>query len=171
MRAAIAVERVHGHHAFEHARPQLLAMGRAASYVGEGELARVAKICHNVWLGALTQSLAEVTVLAEKAGLTRQAFLGFLNESALGSTYTRVKAPHWVALDFAATFTPPLMRKDMDLGLSLARELETPMPLASMTREMIQSQINQGFVDVDFSTLLVLQARAAGLELKPESTS
>jgi 3-hydroxyisobutyrate dehydrogenase-like beta-hydroxyacid dehydrogenase len=122
-----------------------------------------------VWLGALTQSLAEVTVLAEKAGLTRKAFLEFLNASALGSTYTRVKAPHWVALDFTATFTPPLMRKDMDLGLALARKLDAPMALAAMTREIIQSQINQGYLTEDFSTLLLLQARAAGLDIKPES--
>ena len=155
--------------AFDRVQPLLLQMGRNATYVGDAELARIAKICHNVWLGALTQSLAEVTVLAEKAGLTRKAFLEFLNASALGSTYTRVKAPHWVALDFTATFTPPLMRKDMDLGLALARKLDAPMALAAMTREIIQSQINQGYVTEDFSTLLLLQARAAGLDLKPES--
>ena len=155
--------------AFDRVQPLLLQMGRNATYVGDAELARIAKICHNVWLGALTQSLAEVTVLAEKAGLTRKSFLEFLNASALGSTYTRVKAPHWVALDFTATFTPPLMRKDMDLGLALARKLDAPMVLASMTREIIQSQINQGYVTEDFSTLLLLQARAAGLDIKPES--
>ncbi len=154
--------------AFDEIRPLLLRMGRAASYVGDGELARVAKICHNVWLGALTQSLAEVTVLAEKAGMTRTSFLAFLNNSALGSIYTRRKAPHWETLDFTATFTPALMCKDMDLGLSLARKLDVPMPLSAMTREMIQSQINHGFVDVDFSTLRVLQAKSAGLDLLPE---
>jgi 3-hydroxyisobutyrate dehydrogenase len=154
--------------AFDEIQSFLLAIGRAASYVGDGELARVAKICHNVWLGVLTQSLAEVTVLAEKAGMTRTTFLDFLNNSALGSVYTRRKAPYWEKLDFKATFTPLLMRKDMDLGLSLARKLEAPMPLSSMTREMIQSQINRGFVDVDFSSLLVLQARSAGLDLVPE---
>ncbi|MDB6085087.1 MAG: 6-phosphogluconate dehydrogenase [Gammaproteobacteria bacterium] len=154
--------------AFDEIRPFLLTMARAATYVGGGELARVAKICHNVWLGALTQSLAEVTVLAEKAGMTRTSFLDFLNDSALGSIYTRGKAATWQRLDFTATFTPPLMRKDMDLGLSLARKLDAPMPLSSMTREIIQSQINQGFVDVDFSTLLVVQAKSAGLDLVPE---
>jgi 3-hydroxyisobutyrate dehydrogenase len=154
--------------AFDEIQPILLTMARAASYVGDGELARVAKICHNVWLGALTQSLAEVTVLAEKAGMTRTSFLNFLNNSALGSIYTKAKAPHWEKLDFTATFTPPLMLKDMDLGLSLACSLDAPMPLSSMTREIIQGQINRGFVDVDFSTLLVLQAKSAGLDLLPE---
>jgi 3-hydroxyisobutyrate dehydrogenase-like beta-hydroxyacid dehydrogenase len=37
----------------------------AASYVGEGELARIVKICHNVFLGVVTQSLAEITILAQ----------------------------------------------------------------------------------------------------------
>ena len=153
---------------FERAQPFLLAMGRGATYVGDGELARIAKICHNVWLGSLTQSLAEVVVLAQKAGMTRSVFLEFLNASALGSTYTRVKTPHWVALDFAATFTPALMRKDMDLGIDLAHELNASLPLACMTRELIQGLINSGVTELDFSALLLQQARASGLQMKPE---
>jgi len=154
---------------FERVRPFLLDIAKSATFVGPGELARVAKICHNVWLGALTQSLAEVVVLAEKAGMTRAAFLDFLNGSALGSTYTRVKTPHWVALDFSATFTPALMRKDMDLGIHLAQQLEASMPLATMTRDLLQSLINRGVVDEDFSALLLQQAEASGLKLKSES--
>ncbi|MFM0619738.1 NAD(P)-dependent oxidoreductase [Paraburkholderia nemoris] len=153
---------------FESVRPFLLAIGKAASYVGDGELARVAKICHNVWLGALTQSLAEVVVLAQKAGMTRAAFMDFLNGSALGSTYTRVKTPHWVALDFSATFTPALMRKDMDLGIHLAQELGATLPLATITRDLLQSLINRGIVDEDFSALLLQQAEASGLKMTSE---
>lgn len=156
---------------FEQVQPLLATIGKAAAYVGEGELARVAKIAHNVWLGALTQSLAEVVVLAQKAGMTREAFMGFLNISALGSTYTKVKTPHWVALDFEATFTPALMRKDMDLGLDLARELDMPMPLSSHTRDLLQQLINTGDGTLDFSTLLLQQAKTAGLEMTPETPS
>jgi 3-hydroxyisobutyrate dehydrogenase-like beta-hydroxyacid dehydrogenase len=157
--------------AFDEIKPLLLGMAKSATYVGEGELARVAKICHNVWLGSLTQSLAEVVVLAQKAGLTRGAFLEFINVSALGSTYTRVKTPHWVALDFAATFTPVLMRKDMDLGIDLAHELGASLPLASITRDLLQALINRGFTDQDFSTLLLQQAEASGLKMESENTS
>ena len=90
---------------------------RAASYVGEGELARIVKICHNVFLGVVTQSLAEITVLAQKAGVPRHAFLDFINQSVMGSTFTRYKTPAFVNLDFKVTFTPHLLRKDLDLGL------------------------------------------------------
>jgi len=121
--------------AYEAARPLLDAMGQGSSYVGDGELSRIAKICHNVLLGVVTQSLAEITILAQKAGMSRHAFLDFLNKSVMGSTFTRYKTPAFVNLDFKVTFTPHLLRKDMDLGLDAGRRFEVPMPLAALTRD------------------------------------
>jgi 3-hydroxyisobutyrate dehydrogenase len=156
--------------AFDECLPYLLAFGGGGvSYVDEGELARIAKICHNVFLGVVTQSLAEITVLAEKAGLSRHAFLDFINNSVLGSVFSRYKTPAFVNLDFAVTFTPSLLRKDLDLGLDAGRKLEVPLPLASMTRDLIQTQMGHGYTDRDFSTLLLLQARASGIELESEN--
>jgi 3-hydroxyisobutyrate dehydrogenase-like beta-hydroxyacid dehydrogenase len=154
--------------AYETARPLLDLMGQGSSYVGEGELARIAKICHNVLLGIVTQSLAEITILAQKAGMSRHAFLDFLNKSVMGSTFTRYKAPAFVNLDFKVTFTPHLLRKDLDLGLDAGRRFEVPMPLASLTRDLIQQMIGHGLTEQDFATLLVMQARASGIELQPE---
>jgi 3-hydroxyisobutyrate dehydrogenase-like beta-hydroxyacid dehydrogenase len=154
--------------AYETARPLLDTMGQGSSYVGEGELARIAKICHNVLLGVVTQSLAEITILAQKAGMSRHAFLDFLNKSVMGSTFTRYKTPAFVNLDFKVTFTPHLLRKDLDLGLDAGRRFEVPMPLAALTRDLIQQMIGHGLTEQDFATLLVMQARASGIELQPE---
>jgi 3-hydroxyisobutyrate dehydrogenase len=155
--------------AYEKARPYLDMMGMGSSYVGEGELARIVKICHNVFLGVVTQSLAEITILAEKAGVPRHAFLDFLNKSVMGSTFSRYKTPAFVNLDFSVTFTPHLLRKDMDLGLDAGREFEVPMPLAALTRDLIQQMIGHGMTEQDFATLLVMQAKASGIELKAEN--
>jgi 3-hydroxyisobutyrate dehydrogenase-like beta-hydroxyacid dehydrogenase len=154
--------------AYDMARPYLDMMGAGSSYVGEGELARIAKICHNVLLGVVTQSLAEVTVLAQKAGMPRHAFLDFLNKSVMGSMFTRYKTPAFVNLDFKVTFTPHLLRKDMDLGLEAGRNFEVPMPLAALTRDLIQHMIGHGMTEQDFATLLLMQAKASGVALKPE---
>jgi hypothetical protein len=108
---------------FEQALPYLKMIGPAASWVGEGELARIVKICHNVFLGVVTQSLAEITVLAQKAGVPRHALLDFINQSVMGSTFTRYKTPAFVNLDLKVTFTPQLLRKDMDLGLDAGPQL------------------------------------------------
>jgi len=158
--------------AVEHVRPLFLSMGKAASYVGEGELARVAKICHNVWLGGVSQALAEVLVLGQKAGLTREAFLNFLNQSAMGSAFTKGRTPSWVAMDGAPGFSPWLMRKDMDLGLDLAKSLEMPMPLSNAARDFLQALINSADAEADFTQgLMQQQARASGLEMKPEKSA
>jgi len=155
--------------AFDTALPYLKMIAPAASYVGEGELARIVKICHNVFLGVVTQSLAEVTVLAEKAGVPRHAFLDFMNQSVMGSPFTRYKTPAFVNLDFKVTFTPYLLRKDMDLGLEAGRRFEVPMPLASVTRDLIQQLMGRGWTEQDFATLLLQQAQASGLAIKPEN--
>ncbi len=155
--------------AYDTAAPYLDMMGQGSSYVGEGELSRIVKICHNVMLGVVTQCMAEITVLAQKAGVPRHAFLDFLNKSVMGSTFTRYKAPAFVNLDFHVTFTPYLLRKDMDLGLEAGRRFDVPMPLASMTRDLVQSMMGAGMTEEDFSILLLQQAKASGIELKPEN--
>jgi len=157
--------------AYDAAAPYLAMMGQGSSYVGEGELSRIVKICHNVMLGVVTQCMAEITMLAEKAGVPRHAFLDFLNKSVMGSTFTRYKAPAFVNLDFHVTFTPYLLRKDLDLGLEAGRQFEVPMPLASITRDIIQSMMGRGMTEEDFSTLLVQQAQVSGLTLKAENVA
>ena len=154
--------------AYETAKPYLDMMGAGSSYVGEGELSRIAKICHNVMLGVVIQNLCEITILAEKAGMPRHAFLDFLNKSVMGSMFTRYKTPALVNLDFHVTFTPKLLRKDLDLGLDAGRHFEVPMPLTSLTRDLLQQMIGRGLTEEDFSKLLLVQAQNSGLELEPE---
>jgi 3-hydroxyisobutyrate dehydrogenase-like beta-hydroxyacid dehydrogenase len=148
--------------------PLLDLLGKGATYVGEGDAARLAKICHNVMLGVVTQCMAEITVLAEKGGMSRAAFLDFLNKSVMGSTFTRYKSPAFVNLDYTPTFTPLLLRKDFDLGLAAAHDLDVPMPLSMAAAAAVQASVSSGRVDEDFAILLDLEARASGLELKPE---
>ena len=154
--------------AFDAALPSMRLLAPAASYVGEGELARIVKICHNVFLGVVIQSLSEITILAQKAGVPRHAFLDFINQSVMGSVFSRYKTPALVNLDFKVTFTPQLLRKDLDLGLDAARRFEVPMPLASLTRDLVQTLIGNGLDDEDFAKLIVQQARASGIEIVSE---
>jgi len=155
--------------AYEKAKPYLDMMGVGSSYVGEGELARIAKICHNVMLGVVIQNLCEITILAQKAGMPRHAFLDFLNKSVMGSMFTRYKTPALANLDFHVTFTPKLLRKDLDLGLDAGKRFDVPMPLTALTRDLLQQMIGQGMTEQDFSTLLLMQARNSGIELQPEN--
>ena len=153
---------------YEEAEPYLSAMSRKAMWVGEGELARVWKIAHNTMFGVIIQSLCEITVLAEKAGIPRHVFLESINDSVLGSMYTRYKTPVLTKLNFEqVTFTPKLLLKDMDLGLGAAKAHGVPMPSAAATRESIARMVGRGHDDVDFAILLQETAADASLTIAP----
>ena len=154
--------------AYDRTEHLLCALGQGVTYVGEGEVARLVKICHNVFLGVVVQSLAEITVLAEQGGTSRAAFLEFLNNSVMGSVFTKYKSPAFVNLDFTPTFTNILLRKDFDLGLEAAREYGVPMPVAALAAELVSSAIGAGHTTEDFATLLLEQARRSGVELVAE---
>jgi 3-hydroxyisobutyrate dehydrogenase len=147
------------------------------SYVGEGELARVCKIAHNVMLGVVIENLIEITLLANKMGVPREAFLRFMNNSVMGSMFTRYKAPALVNLDWTTTFTPELLRKDLDLGLELGREYDVPMPVTAATREVLQSHFGaatlkpdpKAYLEKDFAALMETMALTAGMKLESEN--
>jgi 3-hydroxyisobutyrate dehydrogenase len=146
------------------------------SYVGEGELARVCKIAHNVMLGVVIENLIEITLLANKMGVPRHAFLAFINNSVMGSAFTRYKSPALVNLDWTTTFTPELLRKDIDLGLELGRENDVPMPVTAAAREVLQSHFGaatlksdpEKYLAGDFAALIETMALAAGMQLESE---
>ena len=155
---------------YDKAEPYLQAMARKVMWVGEGELARVWKIAHNTMFGVVIQNLCEITVLAEKAGIPRHVFLESINDSVLGSMYTRYKTPMLSNLSFdQVTFTPKLLLKDMDLGLGAAKAYGVAMPAAAATRESVARMVGRGYDDIDFAALLLETAKDAGLELKSEN--
>jgi 3-hydroxyisobutyrate dehydrogenase len=147
------------------------------SYVGEGELARVCKIAHNVMLGVVIENLIEITLLANKMGVPRHAFLSFMNNSVMGSMFTRYKSPALVNLDWTTTFTPELLRKDLDLGLELGRENDVPMPVTAATREMLETHFGVAtlkpnpdeYLQKDFAALAETMALMSGMKLEPEN--
>jgi len=155
--------------AFETARPYLERFGRGVTYVGEKDEARLVKICHNLMLGVVSQSMAEITMLAEASGVKRNDFLEFLNNSVMGSIFTRYKTPAFVNLDFTPTFTWHLLRKDLELGLDAGRESDVPLPVTALVNSIVMEGIGLGYGEQDFAALLSKEARAAGIEIEPEN--
>jgi 3-hydroxyisobutyrate dehydrogenase len=157
---------------YQMVEPYLQAMSRKVIWVGEGELARIWKIAHNTMFGVVIQNLCEITVLAEKAGIPRHVFLESINDSVLGSMYTRYKTPMLSNLTFdQVTFTPKLLLKDMDLGMGAAKAFGVPMPAAAATRESVARMVGQGHDHVDFAVLLAETAKDAGLILVSENVT
>lgn len=153
---------------YDFTQPFLNAIGKTSVWAGEGEQARLVKICHNLYLGLLVQSLSEVTTLAEKSGVPRTAFLEFLNNTVLATDWVRKRTPDLLSLDWTPTFTTELLRKDFDLGLAVARREEVTMPLAASVLQLIQAAIGRGYRDKDFLSLFEVQAASSGMKVTPQ---
>jgi 3-hydroxyisobutyrate dehydrogenase-like beta-hydroxyacid dehydrogenase len=153
---------------FEMVRPMIEKLGRHVTYVGPGEEARLVKIYHNLLLGIYTQALAEILTLGQKNGVKREAVMEVINNSVMGCIFSQYKTPAMVNLDFHPTFTPVLLRKDFDLGLTEARKNEVPMPITNLTRDIVESTIGHGYAKDDFATMLLIAAANAGVELTSE---
>ncbi len=144
-------------------------IGRAIMRVGNAAEANVVKLCVNALLAVTMQTVAEIAVLADRAGVSRAGLMEFLNDSALGSPFTRYKTANVVELTFAPTFTPEGQRKDVRLALDLARELEVPMPVLNTTEVAFSRLVSGGLgKDRDFAALILEVARDSGYELQPE---
>ncbi|MBO0776140.1 MAG: NAD(P)-dependent oxidoreductase [Actinobacteria bacterium] len=148
---------------FRAVRPDLERIAGQVTYVGDREQARLVKLAHNLYLGMMVQSLAEVVSLVEKGGTSREAFLEFFNSSALTSPWIRRRGGELVTGERPLTFTNELLRKDFDLGMGAARRLEVPMPATATTYQVIQQAIGHGLGGEDFLSLYDFQARGAGI--------
>lgn len=157
--------------ALEVAESLLRHLGRGVHRVGTGTEANVVKLGTNALLAITMEALAEIAVMADKAGVSRGALMDFINDSAVGSPFSRYKSAAIVGLDFTPTFTPELQRKDVRLALQLAAEVETPMPVLAATEvcfsRLVAGRLGEG---QDFATLILEAARGAGHLLQPEGS-
>ena len=76
-----------------------------------------------------------------------------------------------------STFTPALLRKDVDLGLEMARRLGVSMPVTAAIREVLQAHFGVGgrrpdaaaYIEKDFAALIETLALMAGMTLEAEN--
>ncbi len=155
--------------AIDMVRPLLDVIARRTHVVGVAHEARVVKLCTNMVLAVLAQALAEALVLGQRTGVRRGDLMEFINDSAVGSPFTRYKTDAYVALDLTPAFTPEGQRKDLRLALQLGAEHDVPMAVASATELAFSRLVTSGLgAKRDFASLILLAARDAGLDLGPE---
>ena len=152
-------------------QPLLDLIGPSTHHVGAGHQARVVKLCTNAVLASLTNVLAEVLVVGEKAGVSRRDLMRFINDSVMASPFTRMKTGAFVDLDLAPTFPPEGLHKDVRLMLDTAADHRVAMPTVSAAEQALTRLISSGVGrELDFAALLLQAARDAGLDVQPEQS-
>lgn len=151
---------------FEKVKPYFEAMGKKLYYCGGPGAGLHAKLTQNLILSNILNAFNEGMVLATKAGVDPALMLDILDNSAAKSGLIAFKAPYVFRRDFTTNFSVKWMHKDIGLMLESAAELNVPLPLTSLTRQMFQAAIAQGHGEEDIcSTIKVLES-IVGVEVK-----
>ena len=154
---------------FERVRPYFEVMGKRFYYCGGPGLGLHAKLSQNLILSNLLQGFNEGMVLAAKAGVDPELLLDILNNSAAKSGLVSAKAPFVLRREFDPAFSVKWMHKDIGLMLDSANELNVPVPLTALTRQMFQAAIAKGHGEEDICATIKVLEDLAGVEVKGQA--
>jgi 3-hydroxyisobutyrate dehydrogenase-like beta-hydroxyacid dehydrogenase len=152
--------------AFEKAKPYFESMGKLFFHCGGPGSGLQAKLTQNLVLGNLFLAFAEGMVLAVKGGVDPQLMLEILDNSAAKSGLISFKAPYVLSRDFKTQFSTKWLHKDLDLALESAKDMDIPMPLTSLTAQMLQATIAKGWGEDDFCSAIRVLEEWAGVEVR-----
>jgi len=153
--------------AFQRHKPLLDAIGDQARYIGPIGSATVAKLVHNCLGYMLNRALSEVFTLGVKAGVEPLTLFEAVRQGAVG----RRRTFDGVTRNFLPNrYDPPdfalrLAHKDVSLATALARELNVPMPMASLALDELTEALNRGWGERDSRAAMLLQQARAGVQI------
>jgi 3-hydroxyisobutyrate dehydrogenase-like beta-hydroxyacid dehydrogenase len=151
---------------YERAKPYLDNMGKQFFYCGAAGMGLHAKLTQNLILSNILQAFNEGMVLSTKAGVDPELMLDVLNNSAAKSGLISYKAPFVFKRDFTTNFSTKWMHKDIGLALESAQEMGLPMPMTSLTEQIYQAAIAEGYGEDDLCATIRVMERWGGVEVK-----
>jgi 3-hydroxyisobutyrate dehydrogenase len=136
--------------AFNKAKPILDTIGKLTLHLGKTGAGSSAKLAINYFLGVTLQGFAETVLFARNLGVKQQDMLTIINEGAISSGITKIKAQNIVNNDYSAAF--PLKHLAKDLKLAQDQGLNTPL-LAPLLNTY-QQALKTGYGDDDVIAIL-----------------
>jgi 3-hydroxyisobutyrate dehydrogenase-like beta-hydroxyacid dehydrogenase len=140
----------------ERVRPVLDAVSAKIFHLGPVGAGATVKLAVNALVHAIDVGLSEALVLAERAGVERSAAYDVIAAGAAGAPFVQYKRPAFEhPEDTPVAFTLDLMGKDLELILSLAREVGAPMAQAELNHELVERALASGLSGRDMSSVAV----------------
>lgn len=152
--------------AFDNMEGIYSAFTKKAFHLGEAEEARYLKLAINSMVAATSVLLGEAMAFGAKGGLTRQAMLEVITQSAVASPLIGYKTDMIVSGDYRPAATLSMLMKDLDLLLSAGQAQDTPLPVSRMIRHIYGAASARGLGEQDFFVLVREAELAAGANSK-----
>lgn len=148
--------------AFDQVLPLFQAMGRTITRVGDSGAGQVAKACNQIMAAAQMVAMAELLVLAQKAGVDPQRVVEAIRGGAAQCWTLDVKAPRLFAGNRQPGFKAHMMHKDLAIILETARTYGASLPMSGLNLQLYEAMLQMGMRELDNSAVLgVYEALAA----------
>ena len=148
--------------------PMLRSIGKVF-HIGERPgMGQTMKLCNNLLSATAVAATSEAVVFGVKAGLDPKVMIDVINAGSGRNTATEDKFPRSIlprTFDFG--FAMGLMYKDVKLCLEEAEAAGAQMWIANAVRQMWQLANHEIGPDKDFTELIRVLERWAGVEVKP----
>ena len=151
---------------FERAKPWMLPMGKRLYFCGGPGMGLHAKLTQNLILSNILNAFNEGLVLSTKAGVDPELMLEILANSAAKSGLIEFKAPFVLRRDFAPNFSLKWMHKDTGLMLESGQELNVPLLMTALTRQIFQTAISRGLGEEDMCSTIKVLEEITGTQVK-----
>ena len=148
----------------ERARPVLQSMGTTITHVGPIGSGQAVKAVNQVILAGTYLGVAEGIVLAIKAGLDVEQVIGALSGGAAQSWVLANRSGRMTVNDYPLGFKVSLHRKDLNIALAMARELDASLPVSEMCEQIEAVLMADGHADDDMSAVARSIRARSGLE-------
>jgi 3-hydroxyisobutyrate dehydrogenase-like beta-hydroxyacid dehydrogenase len=141
-------------------------LGRRVWYLEEITNATHLKLICNLFIASMMTVLSEGLVLGQKVGLPPRTILEVLKESALAAPMYETKGNAIRRRDFVPRFMVTHMHKDVKLVLEAAHAAGVPLPAVEAIRELYSDAAKLGVGKEDYSAVIKVLERSAGVEIK-----
>ena len=141
----------------------LRALGTTVTHLGPVGAGQWAKAINQVVLAGTYLGVAEGVTLGLKAGLDVEKVIEAIAGGAAGSWVLANRSGRMIADDYPLGFKISLHRKDLGIGLDLARGVGAALPVTSLAATLEDGLIAQGYGDDDNSALARPIRRLSGL--------
>jgi 3-hydroxyisobutyrate dehydrogenase-like beta-hydroxyacid dehydrogenase len=147
--------------------PVLQNIGRVFHVGDMPGMGQMMKLLNNLLSAAAMVLTSEMAVLGAKTGLDPMTMMDVFNAGSGRNSATQDKFPRTILPRlFDYGFTNRLMTKDVNLCLEQAERLGLRLPAAAAVRDTWVRALSEIGADEDFTTVVRLYERQAGIEVK-----
>ncbi len=154
--------------ALEKAMPVLEAMGKSITLVGDAGAGQIAKVCNQIMVAAQMVGMAELLIVAQKAGADPQKVVQAIKGGAAQCWALDIKPPRLFEGNREPGFKAYMQAKDLNIVLDTAREYGVPVPGTAANTQLFSAMLEMGMGDLDNSAVLGVIEALAGEKLKTD---